>query len=181
MKQVFLIVLAALGGVVVLFVIGGLIMPNRWQVERSVLVHAPTERIHPLVDDLHAWSQWEEARDPTLRYEYSGPERGLGATRTYHSQYAGTGSTTITESNPSRGVHFESKVNSEVTTAGGAITFDVEGAATRVTWRDEGKLPLITGGYLRDSVEEGLKQHLDLNLAKLKDVAERAAAQASTH
>jgi Polyketide cyclase / dehydrase and lipid transport len=175
MKQVFLMVAAAICGVAVLFVVAGLILPNRWNVERSVLVHAPAARIHPFVEDLRAWSEWEQARDATLKFEYAGPQRGKGASRSYQSQYAGTGSTTITESDPERGVHFESKVNSDVATARGAITYHVEGTATRVTWRDEGELPLITGGYLRDSVEQGLTQLLEQNLNKLKDVAERTA------
>jgi Polyketide cyclase / dehydrase and lipid transport len=175
MKQVFTIVFAAIAGVAVLFVAGGLILSSHWRVERTVLIHAPTERIHALVDDFHAWKQWEQINDPTLTFDYSGPEHGKGATRGYHSHYAGTGSTTITESDPARGLQLESKVNSDVATAHAVITYDAEGQATRVTWKDEGALPMITGGYLRDSVEEGLRQHLDQNLAKLKDTAERAA------
>ncbi|HEX2735590.1 MAG TPA: SRPBCC family protein [Polyangiaceae bacterium] len=172
MKQVLLIVTGAIASVVVLFVVVGLMLPNHWNVERSILIHAPASKIHPLVEDLHAWGNWVESRDPTLRYEFTGPERGVGANRIYHSQYAGTGSTQITLSDPSRGIEFESCVNSPSPTAHGKLTYASEGPATRVTWHDEGKLPVITGAYLRDSVEEGLQRHMDESLVKLKDLAE---------
>jgi hypothetical protein len=181
MSQVFKIVSAAVLGVFLLLLIAGLVLPRRWTVEAQVVVHAPPEAVHPFVEDLRKWSDWANRQpgDPTLEVTFSGPERGVGATRSYRGRHAGEGSTTLTVSDPNRGVWFDSKVNSERVNAHGSITYEALSGSTTVTWKDQGMLPLVIGGYLRDSVETGLRQHLDAGLSELKRLSEKSVENRS--
>jgi hypothetical protein len=72
-------------------------------------------------------------------------------------------------------VRFESRVNSETPTGHGSLSYESQGASTRVVWKDRGKLPPIIGGYLRDSVEQGLTDHIDRALQALKQGVESQA------
>jgi hypothetical protein len=183
MKRVFQMVAATVLAVLALFFVGGIILSRNWRVERSVVIIAPPAKIHPYVEDLRQWDKWASWRspDPTLKFTYSGPEKGVGATRSYTGERAGAGKTTITRSEPDAGVWFESTVNSQSPNASGAITYAPSANATEVTWKDEGQLPPIFGGYLRDSVEQGLAAHLEQALARLKKLVEESdSAAAST-
>ncbi len=174
MNLVVKIVLAALASLVVLFVVTGLILPRQWSVTAEVVIHAPAEQIHPHVEDLHQWAIWADRQHPdtTLRYDYSGPDKGVGATRTYHGERAGDGRMTIVKSESDSGVWLESAVNSPTPNAEASITYEAKAGTTKVTWTDRGELPFITGGFLRDAVEQGLKTHLDRGLTQLKELAE---------
>ncbi len=55
--------------------------PNRFRIERSVLVNSSPEKIFPLLNNFkqwEAWSPWEKL-DPALRRSYSGSASGVGA------------------------------------------------------------------------------------------------------
>ncbi len=180
MKRVFQLVAVAVLGVVALFFVAGAVLSRQWQVERSVVITAPPAEIHPHVEDLRQWEQWASWTnpDPTLQFQYSGPERGVGATRSYSGQRAGQGQTRITRAEPDAGVWFESTVNSDAPNASGSITYVVSENTTEVTWKDTGTLPRIIGGYLRDSVEQGLSAHLEQALRRLKRLVEEGAPTA---
>lgn len=177
MRQVFQIVGAAIAAVFALLLVSGLILPRHWKVESQIRIHAPPAQIHPHVEDLRAWEHWTTQHpDPTLRTSYSGPARGVGAERRYEGQRAGRGGTRITRSEERAGIWFESWVNSDVPNARGSITYEENLGSTLVTWSDEGALPFILGGFLRDSVQQGLRSHFERSLARLKDLAEGRTA-----
>ncbi|SDJ11376.1 MULTISPECIES: SRPBCC family protein [Bradyrhizobium] len=55
--------------------------PGRFSVRREIRVHAPAEKIFPLINDFHRWVDWSpyEHKDPALKRTYSGLESGKGA------------------------------------------------------------------------------------------------------
>ncbi len=88
-----------IGCVVVLVVLAGLAVgallswagsrPREWTAESSIVIAAPAEEIAPLVEDLRRWPEWSPwSRDVAgdLRREYSGAERGAGATLTWGNE-----------------------------------------------------------------------------------------------
>lgn len=152
----------------------GVVLPNRWNVTREVLVHAPTSAIHPLVDDWRAWQTWapNPGDDPTLQYEYTGPAHGVGAKRTFLGKYAGGGSSEIVRSDPTQGVAFTSNVRSESPNAHGSITYQTKGGSTSVVWNDQGTIQSMFGVFLRANVEDELGKYMEKALTRLKDVAE---------
>lgn len=153
----------------------GFLLPRGWKVERHVVIHAPPTRIHPLLFDLRRWqdwSVWTRAMDPALRNTYEGPQDGVGAKWSWLGPKMGRGRIEIVASDPQRGIELAEAIESEVVNAHASLAFTPEGEGTRVTWRDEGTLPPIVGGFFRSTVEEVLAANLAAGLEKLKATVE---------
>ena len=55
--------------------------PDTFQIQRSISIKAPPEKIFPLINDMHnmqTWSAWEKI-DPAMKRTYSGSANGVGA------------------------------------------------------------------------------------------------------
>ncbi len=77
--------------------------PDSFRIERSVTIQASAEKIFPLINDFHNWSQWapQDREDPSIKRTYSGPASGVGAVSEWSSSgKAGSGTMSITESAP---------------------------------------------------------------------------------
>lgn len=160
----------------------GMLLPNRWNVTRDVLIHAPAAEIHTLVNDWRSWEDWarDPGDDPTLQYSYSGSAQGVGAARSFVGQYAGTGRSEIVKSDPTTGTAFVSAVRSESDNAHGSITYRAQGGSTLVTWNDQGAIESLFGVFLRANVEDELVKYMDRSLQRLKLVAEERASRRGT-
>jgi hypothetical protein len=150
-----------------------LILPSQWSVESSVVIDAPPERIHPLVEDLHRWPDWTAPAqaDRSLEYEYSGPEKGVGAEQRWSSS-AGRGHTRILSSDPATGVRLETAFLSDEINSESSLTYAVEGDKTRVTWQGTGKLVPVVGALFLSSIEAGVENFYRDALEQLKKLAE---------
>src|SRR5687768_4030633 len=86
-------------GIVLLLAIGGLVgyaytLPDKVHVEREIEINAPPEVIFAEINDLHRWPNWEpwgKEFDPTVEHEYSGPDSGEDAERSWQGEKAGVG------------------------------------------------------------------------------------------
>jgi hypothetical protein len=152
-----------------------LILPSQWSVEQSVLIDAPPERIHPLVEDLHRWPDWAGPvqADPSLEYEYSGPEKGVGAEQHWTSS-AGRGHTKILSSDPATGIRIESAYLSDEINGEASLTYAAEGDKTRVTWQGTGKMVPVLGALFLTSIEAGVADFYRHALGQLKQLAEES-------
>jgi hypothetical protein len=161
-------------GIVVVGVAIAAALPRQWRVERTVAVNASVDRVHPLINDLKRWqdwSAWTKAIDPQLRNIYEGPQDGVGARWQWLGPTMGHGSMEITTSDPELGITLDQRLEGDVVNSHASLTYAREGEALRVTWVDEGTLPMF-GGLFRGTVEEKLGGHLEASLAKLKQLAE---------
>lgn len=150
-------------------------LPRSWKVERSVVIEAPVDRIHPLINDLKRWqdwSVWTRAMDPQLRNIYEGPQDGVGARWEWMGPTMGRGAIEITTSDPELGLTLDERIEGDVVNAHASLTYTREGSGTRVTWTDEGQLPPF-GGLFLSTVETTLAAHFEQSLAKLKTHAEK--------
>jgi len=128
---VFLIVVVALLAGISQF------LPATYRVERSILVQAGADKIHPLINDLSKWpewSAWTTAMDPTLVYTYEGPAEGVGAVSKWDGKKTGDGMMTITESDPAKGIKFDMSMEHGKYQSKGWITFAPAGTDTKVIW-----------------------------------------------
>lgn len=155
--------------------------PDTFRVERSIVVNAPPERVHALVNDFHAWQAWSpwEKLDPALKRTFGGPASGVGATYAWEGDSkVGAGRMEITGSTPGAKVliklDFLKPIEGHHVTD---FTFTPEGAGTRVNWLMTGPSPFISklfgvifniGKQVGGQFEEGL--------GNLKAVAEKEAA-----
>src|SRR5207247_37574 len=84
-------------------------LPDHYRIQRSVIIDAKPEQIHPWVSNLKKWpewSAWTAAKDPTLQYSYEGPEEGAGAISKWDGKKFGEGQMTVVASSLTNGVTF---------------------------------------------------------------------------
>jgi hypothetical protein len=176
LSSVFQMVLAAIAAVALLLIGIGALLPRQWRVERSIMIYAPPERVHRWAADLAYWSRWAQWDQGSLapRNELGEPSSGPGATLTWRGRgrsHETTGTVRITQSEPARGVWFEHRVDGgKPTTA--TLSFEPKPGVTQVTWRDEGELPPIIGGFMLDYFQTRLAEHMGEGLERLEQLVE---------
>jgi len=184
MKRVLKIVGLGFVALIAVLLAVGLFLPRQWHVEQVVLVNAGPEHIYPLVNDLKqwpSWAAWNKEMDPVVKWEYSGPATGVGASWAWDGPQMGHGRMTITKSEPGSGVWVDEMIETDdEVNAKGSITWTIEGGGTKVTWVDEGTLPPVIGGYFVGMIENMLSNHFQTGLKNLKAAAEqRKGAEAA--
>ena len=164
---------------------GGLLLPDRAHVERSIVINVPQSQVFTMVNGFerfNEWSPWAKL-DPNTHYEFKGPSQGVGAYMSWSSQDAGVGSGSqeVIESTPPTLVRVKLLFEGQ----DGAISFhrlEPMEAGTKVTWGFDAEFgnDLIGRwfGYLMfDSM---LGTDYETGLANLKAVLERAASAPAT-
>ena len=120
--------------------------PDTFSVERSKVIEADAARIHPLINDLHAFNSWNpfNQRDPNLKGTYRGPASGPGAGYDFvGNKEVGEGSVEITGSTPDK---ITMKLDMRRPMEGHNIvefTLVPRGEATEVTWAMHGPSPYV--------------------------------------
>jgi uncharacterized protein YndB with AHSA1/START domain len=154
-------------------------MAKPYTVRRTTSIEAPAERVHALLNDFHAWSQWSpwEDLDPQMRRTYSGAESGTGAEYSWEgNKKAGKGSMTITADAPHQvdvALHFEKPFPSRsrielVLTPTGEHT-------TAVEWLMHGELSGVMRLFaMVRSMDSLVGGDFEKGLSRLKRVAESA-------
>ena len=166
------ILLGALLGFSIIFLLVGWLLPDSARMERSIVIDAPPGPIFERVDDLRAfndWAPWSE-RDPDADYRYEGPERGVGSAVEWTSDHpqVGSGRQEIVESRANEYVRwqldFEAQGNAE-----SWISLEPVPAGTRVTWGFLTRFGNnLMGRYFGLLLEDMLAPEFDTGLAELK-------------
>jgi uncharacterized protein YndB with AHSA1/START domain len=152
--------------------------PDTLRIGRSIVIHAPPEKIFGLIDDFHNWSQWapQDREDPSIQRTFSGPASGVGAESEWTSKgRAGTGQMSIAESVPPEriviDVHF---VKPFVAHNVNTFIMEPSGASTKVTWTMQGTnvYMLKLMGVLVD-MDRMMGEHFESGLRDLKAAAEK--------
>lgn len=169
-------VLAVVGAVVLLILLGGLFIPATFRVERSVQIEAPAQRIYDYVVEPRKWQEWSvwARRDPEMRIVYSGPPFGMGARWSWESKTEGSGSMELTRVDPDHRVEYALAFPAFNLRSAGAITLEPSGGGTRVTWTNGGDV----GGnpfkhYLAAAMDHMVGPDFEQGLANLKVLAEK--------
>ena len=175
-------VAAVVGLAVVALVLYVVSRPDRFHVERSITIAAPSAAVFPYIDDFHRWTAWSpwETIDPQLKRSYDGPPAGVGAGyRWAGNNDVGEGSMRIVESTPTSKVgialEFEKPFRASNTAT---FTLVPDGAGTRVTWAMDGANTVISkviGLFM--SMDTMIGTQFEKGLAALKDLAERRPPQ----
>ena len=93
-----------LAALLLLLTAGGFILPSHTSVYRSVEINSDVSRVFNLLDNYQQFTQWSPwaKKDSRTVYQYSGPEKGVGAKMIWISQNSavGAGSQVITATVP---------------------------------------------------------------------------------
>jgi hypothetical protein len=156
-------VFGLLSGILVVYLLVGLLLPRSWRAEADSLVPAPPSSVFPLVNRLSSWASWTHV--PETGLEAFGPPTGVGAGVRWDDPRYGAGEVRIVGSEEDRMVEYEVIVENGALTIHGSITLEPEGVGTRVRWVEEGDFgwnPLL--GYaargMSSSQAETMRQSL---------------------
>lgn len=154
-------------------------MGKPYSVARSIMIDAPAERIHALINDFRHWPTWSpwEDLDPAMERTYRGPDAGTGAEYAWSgNKQAGSGSMKITNTTPEAialDLTFLKPFPAENTIQ---FTLVPVGERTKVTWAMQGELNAFMRVFsLVKSMDSMVGPDFDKGLAQLKREAERAS------
>lgn len=159
----------------------GLFLPDSAHVERSISIKARPEIVFDLIDDFESFNRWSPwaRKDPRTQYSFTGPESGVGAMMSWHSENpgVGTGSQQIIVVEPLRRVVVELDFDAQgMATA--YYEIQPENTGTRVTWgfdTDFGND--LLGRYLGLFLDILVGADYEAGLANLKELAEKRASE----
>ena len=170
-----------MGALFGLFILVGLMLPNKMLVQQSVGIDAPPERIFPFVNNLKEFNRWApwSGQDNPVYFNYSGPDSGIGARMTWSNDDGGsqTGSQEIIQSNSPSQVTFSVDFGPQ----GAATTaFELEATTTgaRVTWRFDYEIGYdLVGRYIGAMMEGAMDKRYAMGLARLKELVETGSIE----
>ena len=152
--------------------------PDTFRIERRATIDAPAEKIFAVLSDFRQWRGWSpwENKDPGMKRDYGGAERGKGATYGWEGdKNVGTGRMEILEaSTPSRLVikldflkPFEAHNTAE-------FTMLPQGNATSVHWVMHGPAPFMSKVMtVFMNFDKMVGKDFEQGLANLKRLAEK--------
>lgn len=136
-----------------------------------------------MVADLREWERWSpwEALDPHVRREYSGPESGEGAYCAWRgNRRVGEGNMMVASATPETVTLRIVSIRPWKANMPSTFQFQATetGTGTRVIWTLYGEHRGLGGLLARlRGTEKNVGKDFDRGLARLKDAAERAAAE----
>src|SRR6185369_2771833 len=140
-------VLSVIAVVLVVLLAYAATKPDSYGIERIATVHAPAEKIFPLIVDLRQWPKWSpfEALDPAMKRTYSGVATETGAVyEWYGNSRAGRGRMEITKTTAPAHVSVQVDfVKPFVAHNVNHFALHRDGGATRVTWAMRGTQPYM--------------------------------------
>jgi uncharacterized protein YndB with AHSA1/START domain len=151
--------------------------PDTFRVQRQARIQAPADKIFPLINDFHSWTEWSpyETVDPTTQRSYAGATSGKGAVYEWSGTgKAGAGRMEISDaSSPSR-VEIDLAFTRPFQARNvAAFTLEPEGDATRVSWSMDGPTPFlgkVIGLFI--DMDKMIGRDFETGLANLKTVTE---------
>lgn len=151
--------------------------PDTIHVVRSIDIKATPEKIFPLINDFHQWSDWTPYnKDPAMKKTYSGSASGKGAMYAWEgNKEVGQGEIAITGSTPSSEVALDLHMIKPFE-ARNAVVFSLSkaGDSTRVKWSLVGTQNFMSKFMgLIFNMDKMIGGDFEVGLARLKAVAER--------
>ena len=160
-----------------LFLTGGFLLSDHYEVERNLVIDAAFEEIYPQLYDLKKWQDWTTwtpKADPSMEIRYEGNETGAGAKQIWTGKKMGDGELILTESNPGDGVYYVMKMNEGNVKMKGRISFrPINPTVTKVVWTVSGELgnnPIFR--YFGLLMENMIANDLEQGLKNLKEIVE---------
>jgi carbon monoxide dehydrogenase subunit G len=173
-KLIGIVLLVAIVGVLIV----AAMRPDSFAVKRSIIVNAPPEKVHALINDFQAWQRWSpwENKDPGMKRTMSSATSGTGASYRWEgNKEVGQGVMTISSSTPPNQVviqlHFIKPFEAK-----NEVDFSLvpKGQSTEVTWDMHGPSPFISklmGVFM--NFDKMVGKDFEQGLANLKALAEK--------
>lgn len=169
-------IFGGLSGILLLFLLVGLLLPGSWQAQEEILLPAPPSSVFPLVNRLSAWELWTPFPESGL--VLFGPPEGVGAGLRWDDPQYGKGEVRIIGSRKDVEVSYQVVVDSGALTICGTLTLEAEGGGTRLRWVEEGDFgwnPLM--GYAARGMAASQGEAMGASLGRLTDLLARSGSE----
>lgn len=116
----------------------------KYTVEKSLVIHAPIERVYEHVRDFRKWPQWSPwlILEPECRLRFADDGKGYS----WHGNFVGSGEMEIVKEDHPNAIHYRLAFFSPwkaVSSVQHTFRQRAEGTKTEITWAMEGSLPLF--------------------------------------
>ena len=165
-------VFATLSGVLLLFLLVGLLLPGTWRAETEAFLDATPGQVFPFINRLGDWEAWTPF--PGTGLEEFGPAEGVGAGLRWDDPGYGSGEARIVASRTNEGVEYEVRIEGGRLRIRGKITLQLQGEGTRVVWVEEGDFgrnPLL--GYTARGMASSQGEAMRASLQRLAEAVAR--------
>lgn len=174
--KALLYVLVSLLGLILLLLLVGLFLPKTYMVHRSIIINAEPNEITRTIAEPSTWpiwSVWNKKTDPTVEFEFKGPESGVGAEMIWQGEKLESGRLKITEYIPGKKVKYSLFMETSDIYSSGTIKLDYLKEGILVKWSHSGSLgnnPVFRWfGFMMESM---LGQDFEVSLKGLKGLLE---------
>jgi len=156
----------------VLFVSGGLMLSNDYEIRRSLAINAPVEKIHAVIEDLTQWEKWSPWADSIKGMQTKiSKAKGLGATQSWKTNSSDS-SLTITKCDPKQGIRYSVYFDNKRYENKAGFEYQVKEKQTILTWYMKGHVATpVVGGYVAFLTGMMSEDLFDQGLTNIKNLA----------
>lgn len=156
-------------------VLGGLLLPRDYSVEREIVIQSSMDRIHQFSSDLETWPDWTPwfKDDPSLEITLGDITKGVGANQTWKAKKGG-GELTITRSEPNWGIVYDMDLSKGRPRSLNTIRYEQMADSTKVLMRVDGDMGWnLIGRYFNLLMDPLVGPLFEDGLTRLKMLAEK--------
>lgn len=129
-------IFGALAGILILFLLTGVLLPGTWEAEVETAIPAPPSVVFPYLDLTDQWVRWNPM--PESGSKFVGPARGAGAGIDWDDPQYGEGQFRILSQEMERYLEYEVRIEGGSLVIRGAVSLTAEGDDTRLRWVEQG-------------------------------------------
>jgi uncharacterized protein YndB with AHSA1/START domain len=175
-KLLLMIFLYAFAGLVVLVLIIAMLLPGKYDVEKTIIINAPASKVFDHVGDLHHFREWNpwQRMDPDPKSHIEGTPKTVGHKYNWTGKKIGVGSLTIRKVVPDTSIDFDLEfIKPWKSKADDMWTFEAVGEnSCKATWRNTGELPFPVARLMGPMIRKQLNQQFEQGLNNLKQGCE---------
>lgn len=150
--------------------------PKEMHVKESVQIEASPMEVYQAISNLKTWEEWGawQTRDTAMVHQYSGSDKGLGATNTWQSASEGNGTQTIIEASPGKHMKMEMKFEGMEDSSFAEWWIEEKDGGSEVTWTmDQEDIPFVGRFFMMAfQVEKNVSKDYQQSLSQLKTFIE---------
>ncbi|PKV75448.1 SRPBCC family protein [Pontibacter ramchanderi] len=160
---------------------GSFLLPDSYEVRRSIVVPAKPEQVFPYLNnptEWEKWNAWNKAYDPTMIRLYGGPLTGKGAYQELNGDKVGLVKVHFTDSTPPSELYYKQLIKGDAFETTGIFSLEPLEGGTRVVWQQRTRVTddlynKYKGFFKKLKTEQETEQSL-LSLKNLFDPAAKS-------
>ncbi|RKX17803.1 MAG: hypothetical protein DRP35_10310 [Candidatus Zixiibacteriota bacterium] len=163
-------------GMIILFFIYAIFLPNEVVTEKEVEINAPVETVYDLVNDFHQWQNWSPWFDTAHEVTYVGADKGVGAVMRWVDDKDKVGERSIKTSDFPNSIIVVTQFREEHSTADMTFEFSsMSDQKTKLTlkFKMESQFSYPFGRYIAWLIQAGVDNSFPRALVNIKDYAEK--------